>query len=230
MLNLKTEKKRIDAALEAALDPVLSPRGFERHRENVWTRDLQWAQHACSIGVRKRHDGLFLEVIGGAGIFLREYHPVFQPDFMEYASSKIPPSTMGGPLHWIDERLNFDVGRFTTWEEFEQLMPLFKRAIDERVLPEFDRYESDEAVLRSLRRPNWSKEIRFSLTQDRRAALIVLMLAKYEGAAEALAWGRPELTRIKSQDETRSVRWRELQRAIDSVSSHDASAAVSRPS
>jgi hypothetical protein len=58
------------------------------------------------------------------------------------------------------------------------------------------------------------------MSQDRRGALIALMLAKREGKEKALAWAMNDVARIKAQepDQERPGRWSNLQIAIDYLS------------
>jgi hypothetical protein len=218
MLDFKENQRKLEEALKAHLQPALSRHEFKWNKGNFWTRDIGWGLQQCSVGVRKISSGLYMEVIGGAGLFVPEHHSVFQPDYMAHRKAKhVPPSTLGGPIEWIDKRLAFDSGRFTTWDEFERWLPLYRRAFEECAIPELAHYPTEDALLDALLAPDWLESVKLSATQDRRGALVTLMLAKRDGRAQALAWALADIERIKAQEpgQERPVRWMELQRAVD---------------
>lgn len=222
MIDFRKERKALLEKVKAYFDSLFRAHQFEWRSGNNWVRELDWAQLCCSVGIRKISSGLYLELIGGGGLFARAYHPVFQPDFMEYSSTGVPPASLGGPLQWIDERLDFTDGRFTTLDELERWLPTYRRAFDERVIPELERVGTESKLLDLLLATDWSKQLRLAATQDRRAALVALMLARRSGGREALVWARAELDRIKAQepDQERPGRWQELQRATRYLETH----------
>ena len=218
MIDLKKEKKRLDEAIKAKLDPLFASKGFKWNKNNFWTRDVGWHIESSNLGFRKISSGLYCDLIGGVGLFLPEYHKTLG---IESETTIAPyPTTIGGPIHWIDKRLDFDSGRFTTFEEFEAWLPLYHRAFDECAIPELSRYQTEDMLLEALLQSDWLKSVKISMSQDRRGALVALMLAKREGAEKGLAWAMNDVARIKAQepDQERPGRWRDLQRAIDYLS------------
>lgn len=218
MIDIKKEKKRLEEAFKASLDPLFLAKGFKWNKNNFWTRDLGWCVEQCSVGTRKRSSGLYCDILGGVGLFLPEYHKQLE---IESETTIAPcPTTIGGPIHWVDKRLDFDSGRFTTFEEFESWLPLYYRAFEECAIPELNRYQTEDMLLEALLQPDWLKSVKISMSQDRRGALIALMLAKREGKEKALAWAMNDVARIKAQEpgQERPGRWRNLQCAINYLS------------
>lgn len=220
MIDFKREKKGLYAEIKKRFDPLFLGRGFRWKAPNSWVLDLGWADQRCSLGVREVRSRLYLDLIGGAGMFVRRWHPVFQPDFEEYSSIGIPPASIGGPIHWIDKRLDFDSGRFTSLPEFEALLSSFYRAFEEKALPELAALTSEDQLFAVLFSENWSERISLAASQDRRAALAALMLSDRSGRESALEWAVAERNRIRAQEpgEERPGRWSELQNAMEYLS------------
>jgi hypothetical protein len=216
MIDFASEKTRLYGEIKASFDPLFSAHQFKWAKLGFWVRDLGWSDQRCSLGIRQPKAAPYLELIGGAGIFVKQWHPIFQPDFRDFSTTGMPPASIGGPIHWIDQGMGFDEGRFTTFAGFQQLIPRFTHAITKRVLPELDRLKSEDSLLDALLDSEWTRHLTLGATQDRRAALATLMLSKKEGLTEALRWGSSELKRIKEQEpgQHRPGRWQELQRAI----------------
>jgi hypothetical protein len=212
------QRKKFYEAIRFQVDALFTRAGFKGLDGNFWVADCGWAVRRCSLGVRQIKGASNLELVGGAALFLPSYHELLQPEIRQVSSQEFP-STLGSPVEWIDERLEAADGRFTSTEELLRCLPRFERAFEERVLPEFQRYATEEQLLEILSRDDWSKTIKLSATQDRQAALVTLMLASAGSPEHALAWARKEVERIKAQepDRERPVRWRELQRAIEHV-------------
>lgn len=218
MLDFKKEKQALYAAMKTHLDPLLSSKGFVWNKDNFWTRDRAWCVATLSLGARKRSNGLFCEVLGGVSVFLPEYHQLLGIETETVIAAC--PTTFGGPIHWIDERLDFDSGRFTTWPEFERWLPHYRRAFEECAIPELDRYPTEEALLDALLADDWLKAVKLTASQDRRGGLVALMMAKRDGKEKAIAWARADIERIRAQEpgQERPGRWQDLRRAVDYLS------------
>jgi hypothetical protein len=154
------------------------------------------------------------ELIGSGSISLPQYDRVFRRKD-SVASEKSP--SLGGPIHWIDDRLDSNDGRFTSMPQLEQLLPKFERAFAERVLPELERYDTEGELLESLLRPDWLTSVKLSATQDTRGSLVALMLAARQGPKSAIEWARREVERIRAEKPLvrSSARYQDLLRTIE---------------
>lgn len=212
---LRANRALVYGLIREAIEPVVCPHGFAWHAGNFWTRDVAWAQLSCALGARKRRSATHCELYGGAGIFLREYHSQFQPDFEEFGTKAVPPATMGGPLDWLDPDSEIEDGGFTSVGELRQRLPDFARVFERVVIPALNQYQDEASLFAALMAPDWSKVVRFSLSQDRRAALLTLVIARNRSKEEAAAFASAELARIKQQEViARPGRWKELSNAI----------------
>lgn len=195
------------------VDPLFSSHGYQRQNPSQWAKKLPSMIHMCSLGVHKTDSGQFWELIGGASIFLPEIHPLFQPDYKDFLGAKLP-STIGGPIHFIDKRLHFNSGRLRSENDLKKLLPVFRRAFEECALPELERYMTQEALLISLLDEDWVNRVLLAPSAQRRGAVVILLLAKYRGVSAARNWAREELERMRLDDD-RPVRWKEMQVALE---------------
>ena len=128
------------------------------------------------------------------------------------------------PIYAIDGRLNSDSGHFNSLDHLrDEVLPLFERAIVECVLPELERYQTEDDLLQALLAPDWFESVKLFATPDRRGALVALMLAKCEGTQPAIEWARTEVERIRAEKPliTNTARYQELLRTIAYLERHE---------
>lgn len=213
--DFKRERRRAEEMIHARLNPLLMVAGYSWTKGNWWFKEYAWCMKRCSLGLTTVGQVKQPNALGGATIFLEKLHEVFRRDDDDPFSDR--SASMGAPIYAIDERLNSDSGHFNSLDHLrDEVLPIFERAIAERVLPELERYQTEEDLLDTLLAPDWYESLKLLASPDRRGALVALMLANRDGAPSALAWARAEVERIRSQKPliTSPARYQDLLRVI----------------
>lgn len=212
--DFKRDKAAAEHLIKARLDPACSHFGYVWEKGNWWEKSIKWCIKRCHLGVRQVGLTKQPELIGSGSIFLPQYDRIFRRKDSVVSEKS---SSLGGPIHWIDDRLDSNAGRFASMAELEKVLPKFERAFAERVLPELERYETEDDLLESLLRSDWLTSVKLSATQDTRASLVALMLAAREGPKHATEWAKLEVERIRAEKPlvTSTARYQDLLRTIE---------------
>jgi len=213
--DFKRERKQAEQLIRDRLDPICAPLGYRWAKGNWWFKDHPWGRKRCSLGLTTVGSVNQPNALGGAAIFLEQMHAIFRRDDDEPLTDR--SGTIGAPIYAIDERLNSDSGHFNSFDHLrDEVLPLFERALVERVLPELERYQTEDDLLQAFLEPDWLESVKLFASQDRRGSLVALMLAKREGAQHAIEWAHDEVDRIKAEKPlvASTARYQELLRTI----------------
>lgn len=219
MFDFRKDKISVEQAVVRRIGQLCERFGYAWKRGNWWEKETTWCVKRCNLGLRQVGMTKHPELIGGASIFLPQYDRIYRRD-----DSVVPefPSSLGSPVHWIDKRLDSNAGRFENMEELDAILPRFERAFEECVLPELERYKTEDDLLEALLSPEWLTSVKLSATQDIRGALVILMLAGRKGLGYAIEWGREEVERIRAEKPlvTSIARYQNILRCIEYLERH----------
>ena len=217
MFDFKRQTKEADLLIRGRLDTIFLAKGYvhtrSKYKGNFWERKFDWCKKRCSLGIQAVGMTRKPEFIGGATIELPKFFSAIRREDWVAGEDGVG---LGGPVHWIDKRLE-DTLRFESFEEFAALLPKFERAFVECALPELERYADQETLLEALLQPDWLQSVKLSLNPDRRGALVTLMMAERDGKDKAIAWGLAEAERIKAEQPyvTTNKYYQEIERSIN---------------
>lgn len=213
--DFKRERKSAEQLIRDRLDPICAAHGYKWTKGNWWFKGYSWCKKRCSLGLTTVGHAKQPNALGGASLFLEEIHRL-----VVHQESDSPlteqSTTIGAPIYSLDKRLSHDSGHFNSLQHLKEILPAYERAMTECVLPELERYQSEEDLLQALLRPDWLTSVKLFASQDRRGAVVAMMLAKRKGADDAIAWARAEVDHIKSEKPlvTSTARYQELLHTI----------------
>jgi len=214
--DFKRERKSAEQLIRERLDPICTARGYVWTKGNWWFKDFGWCRKHCSLNLRTVGYVKQPEVLGGGGLFLEAIHRqvIHRVDFDGPLTDR--STTMGAPIYSLDKRLSYDSGHFNSFQHLKEILPAYERAMAECVLPELERYQSEDDLLQALLEPDWLTSVKLFASQDRRGAVVAMMRAKRNGANDAVAWARAEVDHIKAEKPlvTSTARYQELLRTI----------------
>jgi hypothetical protein len=212
--DFKRERKLAEKLIRDRLDPICSELNYKRININRWSKDVDWCKKNLGLGLTTVGRIKQPNALGGASLAIGDMHRVFLRGDFEPINDQSP--TIGAPVYAIDERLNSDSGHFNSLANLSEILPMFERAFTECVLPELERYQTEDDLLQALLAPDWLTSVKLFASQDRRGSLVALMIAKREGDKRATEWARAEVDRIKAEKPlvTSTARYQELLRTI----------------
>jgi hypothetical protein len=240
-MDFKAEKNNLKQMIADCLDPLMKEKGFNKrisvYDGYYWFKDIGWATLRCGLGMHKSKLGK-TNIDGSAGLSCEKYNFLINLDEASLKKMKPPVAILGSPIEGIDrdlcKTLNFRDARFENMEQFKKMLQLYYDSIKEKVIPELERYVSEEYLYEALLPDLRESSIKLSVGRDRRVALLTLMKAEREGKKKAIAWSDEEIKRLEANETPLFVpegykveriikcpQWLETKKAIEYLNKND---------